>query len=126
MSSIIKKYISQDNNINFEVIYNIDNTSDTMLSFEGSWHTHGDLLSVDNQTPEEATDIFVVDLLSDKILIMVSYIDDKKEVSITDDPESELKYKQENEILEFRFWSGNKIYKNQEILTSNVQWKDFP
>lgn len=57
---------------------------------------------------------------------MTSYVDGEiKDISVTDDPEGELKYKLENEELEFRFWRGNAIYKNQQILSSGASWRFF-
>ncbi|MEQ1789607.1 MAG: hypothetical protein ABL857_04105 [Rickettsiales bacterium] len=130
MSSIIKKYISPDDELTFKVIFDGE---DITLGFEKTGfegfgcHTHGDILaSENNKTPKEAANLFIDDLLSDRILIVIRHKENEKEVLFTCTPENELKYKQKDEELEFRFWSGSKIHKNQEILTNNVQWKYFP
>lgn len=121
---IPEKLTSPDQKLTFSITFEGDNT---ILGFENfAWHTHGDLLAEENQSPTDATKIFIDDLVKDKILIMTSYVDGEiKDISVTDDPEGELKYKQENEELEFRFWSGNAIYKNQQILSSGARWKFF-
>ena len=121
---ILEKHTGPDQKLTFIVTLEGEDVS---LGFENfAWHTHGDMLAAENQSPKDTAKVFIDDLLHDKILIMVIQVDaEVKDVSVTNDPESELKYKLENEELEFRFWSGNAIYKNQQILSSGVRWRFF-
>jgi hypothetical protein len=54
-----------------------------------------------------AIDQFVDDLLSDRFIIAESRIGGTiHDVWITTDPQSDLRYASDDEILEFRYWSG--------------------
>ena len=89
-----------------------DDDGDISLGFENfEWHTHADMLTSLSGLPEEkAVCRFVDDLLSNKATIAISYLDNKiVSAWITDDPTGELKYKQNNENLEFRYWNGQKL-----------------
>jgi hypothetical protein len=100
------EYVSPDNQLRFVVD---DDEQDVSLGFESfSWHTHADLLASTFGTSEElAVNRFVSDLLNDRFIIVVSRIGGTiRDVWITADPQSELRYKSDNEVLEFRYWSG--------------------
>jgi len=101
-----REYISPDNQLRFVVDHG---EQDISLGFEGfPWHTHADLLAWEFGTSEElAVDRFVRDLLSDRSILAVSRVGGTmREVWITADPQSDLHYKSDDEILEFRYWSG--------------------
>jgi hypothetical protein len=82
---------------------------DVSLGFEGyQWHTHASMIASALGTSEErAVSRFVSDLLCDHSIIAVSRIGGViREVWISADPQSDLRYKSDAEVLEFRYWSG--------------------
>ncbi len=103
----LEKHISPDELLTFSVLQ--DEDGDTSLGFENyDWHTHGDILaSTSGLTEEKAIRQFVDDLLNNKPIIVVMKKENKiVQVWITDDPIGELKYQQDDEVLEFRYWNG--------------------
>ena len=103
---VIREYVSPDNQLRFVIGHD---EQDVRLGFEGfSWHTHADVLASEFGTSEElAVSRFVSDLLSDRCIIVVSRIGARiRDVWITADPQSDLRHKPDDEILEFRYWSG--------------------
>ncbi len=66
------------------------------------------MLASEFGTSEElAVNRFVRDLLSDRSILVVSRIGGRiRDVWITADPQSDLHYKSDDEVLEFRYWSG--------------------
>src|SRR5215216_3920755 len=101
-----KEYVSPDDQLRFVVEHDEQNVS---LGFEGfPWHTHADVLASEFGTSEElAVKRFVGDLLSDRSIIVVLRIGGTiRDVWITADPQSDLRYKSDDEVLEFRYWSG--------------------
>jgi hypothetical protein len=106
----LEKHISPDKSLTFVVVQ--DDEGDISLGFESSaWHTHGDILAALSGMPEkDAIRQYVDELINDKKIIAVAKPSNgKTEVWITDDPQDELKYKSEDEILTFRYWSGQKF-----------------
>ncbi len=100
------EYLSPDRQFRFVVCHE---EQDISLGFEGfQWHTHADVLASEFGTSEElAVNRFVRDLLSDRSILVVSRIGDTiRDVWITADPQSDLRYKSDDEVLEFRYWSG--------------------
>ncbi len=100
------EYISPDGLLRF-IIERDD--GDVSLGFAGyEWHTHADLLAeAFGVSEQEAIARFVQDLLKDCSVIAVSRVGGIIQyVSVTDDPASELRYKPEEEEIEFRYWSG--------------------
>src|SRR5215207_1578566 len=101
-----REYVSPDNQLRFVVDYD---EQDVSLGFEGfPWHTHADVLATEFGTSEElAVERFVRDLLSDRSILAVSRIGGTiSDVWITADPRSDLLYNSDDEVLEFRYWSG--------------------
>ena len=101
-----REYISPDNRLRLVVDYD---EKDVRLGFKGfPWHTHADLLASQFGTSEElAVERFVRDLLSDRSILAVSRIEGTiRDVWITADPQSDLLYTSDDEVLEFRYWSG--------------------
>ncbi len=87
---------------------------DWLIGFDKlAWHTHGDLLQASGYagTPEEATRRFVGDILTSRCVIVLCRIDGRlHDVWITDDPDSDqTKYTAENETIEKRLWSGERV-----------------
>lgn len=100
------EYISPDGLLRF--IIDRDD-GDVYLGFaEYGWHTHADLLTkYFGESEEEAIVRFVKDLLTDRSVIAVSRVGEIiQDVWVTDDPVSDLRYKREDEEIEFRYWSG--------------------
>ena len=65
------------------------------------------LASVFDTSEELAVRRFVRDLLSDRSILAVLRIGGTiRDVWITADPQSDLRYKSDDEVLEFRYWSG--------------------
>lgn len=106
----LEKHTSPDELLTFSVLQYED--GDTSLGFESfDWHTHGDFLAFRLGVSEEkAIRQFVDDLLNNEQIVVVMKKENKVEqVWITDDPIDELKYQQDDEILEFRYWNGQKL-----------------
>jgi hypothetical protein len=104
---IVEQYISEDGLLKFIVC--ADDDGDTALGFEGfAWHTHADILaSLSGLSQPEAVRRFVNDILDDRAVIAVSRIGAAiHDVWVTEIPASELKYKPDDETIEFRYWSG--------------------
>jgi len=102
----VTEHISPDGTLRF-IICREDN--DVSLGFAGHpWHTHADLLvGTYGESEAIAIDHFVEDLLNDRSIIAVSRIGGViQDVWITGEPLSELRYKAEDEDIEFRYWSG--------------------
>jgi|ERR671916_2069596 hypothetical protein len=100
------EYVSPDDLLRFVVERD---EQDITLGFEGfPWHTHADMLAAACGTSEAlAVDRFVGDLLSDRCIIVVSRTGGTiRDVWITTDPRSDLRYGSDDEVLEFRYWSG--------------------
>lgn len=106
----LEKHISPDEVLTFSVLQYED--GDTSLGFENfDYHTHGDILaSISGLNEERAIRQFVDDVLNDKQIIAVMKKENKiVQVWITENPIDELKYQQDDEVLEFRYWSGQKF-----------------
>ena len=104
--NIIGEYVSPDDQLRFVLE---KDEQDISLGFEGyPWHTHADMLASTLGTSQAlAVDRFVEDLLGDRRIIAVSRIGGKiRDVWITTDPWSDLRYGSDDEVLEFRYWSG--------------------
>ena len=108
MNAPLKRYISPDGALTIGVWRDVD---DYTIGFENyAWHTHADLLAEESQSHEEAIDEFIDSLLHDRVPIVISRKSGTvADVWITDDPTTEDNYKDENEELEFRFWSGKAV-----------------
>jgi hypothetical protein len=103
---ITKEYFSPDDQLRFVVDHE---EQDVHLGFEGfPWHTHAGVLASEFGTSKElAVSRFVRDLLSDRSVIVVSRTGGTiRDVWISADPRSDLRYKSDDEVLEFRYWSG--------------------
>jgi hypothetical protein len=95
-----KEYVSPDDQLRFVVERD---GQDVSLGFEGfSWHTHADVLASEFGTSEElAVKRFVGDLLSDHCIVAVLRTGGTiRDVWITADPQSDLRYKSDDEVLE--------------------------
>jgi len=88
---------------------------DITIGFAGfEWHTHGDVLAASYQlvdvtdlTPEGAAMRFVQDVVSNRAIIAVVKSGNRiRDIWVTDDIEDELRYKQPDEEIEFRYWDG--------------------
>jgi hypothetical protein len=82
---------------------------DVTLGFEGfPWHMHANVLtSVFDFSEERTVNQFVSDLLSDQCIILVSRIGWKIcDVWISTHPQSDLRHKSNDEVLEFQCWSA--------------------
>jgi len=108
----LEKHISPDGLLTFSVLQYPDEDNDISLGFENfDWHTHADILaSTTGLTEEKAVRQFVDDLLDNKQIIVVMKKENKiVQVWITEDPIGELKYQQDDEGLEFRYWNEEKL-----------------
>ena len=101
-----REYVSPDNQHRFVVDHD---EQDVSLGFEGfPWHKHANVLASEFGTSEElAVNRFVSDLLSDHCIIVLSRTGGTiRDVWITADPQSHLRDKSADEVLEYRYWSG--------------------
>ncbi len=108
----LEKHTSPDGLLTFSVLQYPDEDNDISLGFENfDWHTHADILAATSDLAEEkAIRQFVNDLLNNRQIIAVVKKGNKiAQVRITEDPIAELKYRQDDEVLEFRYWNGQKL-----------------
>ena len=80
------------------------------LGFVGfGWHTHPELLAGDGVSEDAAVRQFVDELLAGRVVIAVAHVGGAvRDVWVTDDIESDLKYKQDDVTIEHRYWDGSK------------------
>jgi hypothetical protein len=73
-----------------------------------AWHTHADMLASIRGLPElEAARSYVDDILNDRAVIAMQYIDgDLRDIWFSDAPNREPRYSDAKECIEFRYWSG--------------------
>jgi hypothetical protein len=83
--------------------------NDTTLRFYG--HTHADILASLSGLPEAgAVRCYIDDILEDRAVIAISRTGDGiRDMWVSDDPASELRYKPKEETIEFRYWSGQRL-----------------
>jgi hypothetical protein len=109
--AIEESHNSDDGLLNLIVIREDD--GDSIIGFHGNkWHTHGDILaSVSGLSERDAIRQFIDSILNDEAVIAVLRSNGAvRDVWVTDDIQSELKYKQDNEDFEFRRWSGRPVF----------------
>jgi hypothetical protein len=105
---MIRDYVSPDGALRFLVRAP---DGDLTIGFDGCpSHTHGDILAIlggTGETPEEATERYVNDLTSSKLIIAVATVQGKiRDIWITDDPSGHLRYCPPDETIVFRLWDG--------------------
>jgi hypothetical protein len=73
--------------------------------------THPDILASFSGLPEAAAVRRCIDdILEDRAVIAVSRIDDEiRDMWVSGDPVSELRFKATEETIEFRYWSGQRL-----------------
>jgi len=109
---IIERHISPDRLLT--LIVDLDRSgevADCSIGLEGyASHTHGDILAeLRGLSEKEAIRSFVDEMLNDQTIFVVSRVNGIiQDIWWIDDGdiESQFKYKPEEEVLEFRFWSG--------------------
>jgi hypothetical protein len=80
---------------------------DIVIGFEGyPWHTHADALASSYGLPEiEAVDRYVDAILGNRKRIAMSRNGNRTlDVWVTEDPETDLRYRATDETIEFRRW----------------------
>jgi len=85
---------------------------DLTIGFEGfEWHTHGDIESYIRQAPlQTAVQLFISELVTNRAVIAISRIGGEiQDVWVTGDVGKELKWKGDDESLEFRYWDGSHV-----------------
>jgi hypothetical protein len=111
--AIVQRYVSPDGEL--ALLIEDVGGGDLAIGFDRfPWHTHADILaSMSGTSEQEAVRAFVHDIIDDRSIIVVSTIDGTvRDVSITDDPASEVRYKAQNEVIRFRYWSGREYVYN--------------
>lgn len=104
---ILERHDSPDGLLKF--VIGREEDGDVYLGFQGvGWHTHADILASSSGLSEDvAVRQFVDLLLTDQTVVAVVRIGGQiRDVWISDDPAKDAKYKQSDETLEFRYWSG--------------------
>ena len=85
------------------------------IGFQGqAWHTHGDILAASypfgktqGLAAGTAAKCFVDDVLANRVVIVVQRICGQvRDIWVTSDIDGELRYKAQDETLEFRYWDG--------------------
>ncbi|MEO1525112.1 MAG: hypothetical protein AAFX06_06730 [Planctomycetota bacterium] len=102
-----EEHRSPDGSLHFAVIPMTD--GDVAIGFrEFGWHTHADTLaSILNLPKPQAVRSYVDDVLNDRAVIAMQYIDGElRDIWISKDPAGDLKYCHPNERVDFRYWSG--------------------
>lgn len=115
----ISEHVSKDSKLTLLLVNYED---DWIIGFkECQWHTHGDMLMPTyGNAPGEAAKNFMNSILHDKEIIIISEIPNLPTlIQITNQPEDEIKYKEPDEVIDLRYWSGKK-YKAQTN-NNNVQ-----
>jgi hypothetical protein len=104
----IREFVSPDGVLRFQVR---SSSSDICLGFEGfPWHTHGDLLVQSSETPTAAAQRFVAMLVKGELTVAILRVGGAiQDIWITDDPESDVRYIQRDDPIEFRRWDGTKV-----------------
>ena len=105
--AVVERHESPDGQLS--LVVERDELGDIAVGFEGCpWHTHGDTLAALSGLPEsEALREFVHDVLQDRAIIAVAIDRSKRRGAwITDDPQSDLVNKPDDESIHFRYWSG--------------------
>ena len=120
--NVVEQHISVDGLLKFVACR--DDNGDMILGFavvcrEGDngitslfyGHTHADILASLSGLPEEvAVRCYIDDILEDRAVIAVSQIGDGiRDMWVSNDPVSELKYKPKEETIEYRYWSGQRL-----------------
>jgi hypothetical protein len=108
---MIGEYISPDGTLRFVVIAT---DGDLTMGFDGyPSHTHGGILAelaASPETPEEATKRYVRDLISNRLIIAIATVQGEiRDIWITDDPASNLRYCPLDETIVFRRWDGTML-----------------
>jgi hypothetical protein len=122
LMNVVEQHISVDGLLNF-VACRDDNghmtlgfavacregDNDMTLRFYG--HIHADILASLSGLPEAvAVRCYIDDILEDRAVIAVSRIGDGiRDMWVSDDRVSELRYKPKEETIEFRYWSGQRL-----------------
>jgi len=103
---ILEQHTTPDGFLKFVVCRNDD---DVCLGFDGfAWHTHPELLADDGVSEDVAVRRFVDGLLAGRVVIAVARVGGAvRDVWVTDDVESDLKHKRDDENIEFRYWDGS-------------------
>ena len=102
-----EKYISSDGELTLAVESYED--GNVRISFRNyPWHTYANILAnIGACSESEAVRAFVNDVLNDHSLIAMQFIDHIiRDIWISGDPLTDCRYKQANETLRFRYWSG--------------------
>lgn len=104
---ILEQHTSPDGFLKFVVCRDTDAIC---LGFDGfAWHTHPELLAGDGVSEDAAVRQFVDGLLTGRAVIAIFRVEGvARDVWVTDDVESDLKHKRDDETIEFRYWDGSK------------------
>ena len=109
----LRRVVSPDGKLTL-VIFEED---DYLLGFEGQqWHTHGPLLVPQyGSESKQAALAFFDAVIEDREIICVSKRREKEEeVRITHDPEADVRYMEDGEVLQLRRWSGAELARHEK------------
>jgi hypothetical protein len=104
------RYDSPDGGLRLLIVHADD--GDVSLGFENcAWHTHADLLaSTYGMSNERAIERFVSELMDNRAVIAISTLNGAiRDIWISDDPQKDVRYLPEEEIVEFRHWDGSRV-----------------
>jgi hypothetical protein len=88
-----------------------ENDGDAAVGFEGfAWHTHVDMIAACSDLGEaDAIRRFIDVVLGDRSVIAVCRVGGEvRDAWVSDDPASDLRFRSEDETIEFRCWSGRR------------------
>ena len=102
---IVEQHTTPDGILKFVVCQDADGIS---MGFDGfAWHTHPELLADDGLTEDAAMRQFIDGLIAGRIVIALARVSGAvRDVWVTDNIESDRKYKRDDETIEFRYWDG--------------------
>jgi hypothetical protein len=84
---------------------------DVTLGFQGfAWHTHADILgSTSHPGPGDVVEGWIADLLAGHLVVAVSRVGGTvRDVWVTDDLAQDLRWRDDDEEIEFRLWDGRR------------------
>ena len=105
---ITEQHVSPDGLLRLLVC--INDTGDISIGLDGyGWHTHADVLASISGLPEDrALRQFINEILTGQSAMAVSRIDGViQDVWPTDNPAQEMRFKPEEEQIEFRYWDDS-------------------
>jgi hypothetical protein len=111
-AELVARHVSPDGELVWRIEREVEADGRVVISFgfEGlDWHLHPEFFSANGREPLAIALDVTDDLVSDRSLVVISHWPGRVEYSILDDLEVLVEFKQLEEELGFRFWSGRQV-----------------